>query len=75
MLEALERLLFALLLEKRNENATFDNLPEASKDKIKKILTSPNKESIDSAADDPHVSMYLDDYFQFRRDVRNGCSR
>ena len=72
MLEALERLLLTLLLEQRGEEATFDHLPDDSQKKLKLILTSPQKESIESAANDPHVSKYIDDYFQFRWEVRDG---
>ena len=72
MLEALERLLLTLFLEQRGEEATFDHLPDDSPKKLKLILTSPQKESIESAANDPHVSKYIDDYFQFRWEVRDG---
>ena len=72
MLEALERLILTLFLEQRGEEATFDHLPDDSPQKIKLILTSPQKESIESAANDPRVSKYIDDYFQFRWEVRDG---
>ena len=72
MLEALERLLLTLFLEQRGEEATFDHLPDDSKKKLKLILTSPQKESIESASNDPHVSKYIDDYIQFRWEVRDG---
>ena len=72
VLESLERLLLKCFLNKKGEDKVFDNLPNTSKEKLKQISTSPTKQSLEGGMNDEHILTYIDQYCQFRDDVRSG---
>lgn len=71
-LEALERLILSVFLEKKGETVPFTNLPKVSKDLIANLISNTNKETEQAVLNEPHLTGYIDGYEKFRDDIRSG---
>ena len=72
LMEALERLMLSVFLDKKGENALLEKLPESSKNLVNNLVKYPSKDAEKAILNDQDVCSYLEEYMKFREDIRNG---
>ena len=72
VLKSLESLLLKHFLDKHGESMVFENLQDTSKEMLSQISNSPSMKSLDCGQSEQHILAYIDQYYKFRNETRNG---